>query len=255
MQIAKSETAQAGRVSLGSGRTNGSVKFEHRLRRNRIVAPFLGEYEADVFRGLRTLVLKRLAERNAKTLGICSAGEGEGKSLVALNLAISLSFDINHTVLLVELDLRAPRLHHSFEVLPAKGLSDVLSGEATVSECLINLGYAGYDRLTLLPARAPLYNSSELIASPAMARLAHELRNREPNRIVIYDLPPLLLSDDCIAFMDQLDAFLFVVGAGKAMGEEIQRALSLTDRSKLVGTILNGSRIGVKKPQYYNENH
>ena len=256
MQITQSDSARSRALtpSVISIPLAGRVKFEHRLRKNRVVAPFLGEFEADVFRGLRTLVLKRLTERNAKTLGVCSAGAGEGKSLIALNLAISLSFDVNHTVLLVELDLRSPKLHQCFEVMPAKGLSDVLGGEAQVSECMINLGYAGYDRLTLLPARVPLYNSSELIASPKMAELTRELRNQYPERIIVYDLPPLLLSDDCLAFMDYLDAFLFVVGAGKAVGEEIHRALSLVDRTKMIGTILNGPKIGIKRPQYYDEN-
>lgn len=229
------------------------MKLERRLRAHRIVAPFLGEYEADVFRRLRTLVLQRLAERNAKTLGICSAGEGEGKSLTALNLAISLSFDVRHTVLLVELDFRCPKLHECFQAPLTKGLADVLNGEATIPECLLNLGYVGYDRLTLLPARSPLRASSEIIASPAMAEIARELRNRYPNRLIIYDLPPLLLSDDCLAFMEHLDAFLMVVGAGKATSEDVDRALSLADPSKMIGTVLNGSRDGVKRPQYYDE--
>jgi protein-tyrosine kinase len=231
------------------------VNLESRLRADRIVAPFLGEYEADVFRRLRTLVLQRLAERNAKTLGICSAGEGEGKSTIALNLAISMSLDVRHTVLLTELDFRCPGLHERFQAPVEKGLADVLNGAATIPECLINLGYVGYDRLTLLPARTTLRDSSEIIASPMMAEIARELRNRYPNRLIIYDLPPMLLSDDCLAFMEHLEAFLFVVGAGKASGEDIDRALSLADRSKLLGTVLNGSRDGVKRPQYYDEIH
>ena len=224
---------------------------ERTLRKHRIVAPFLGQYEADVFRTLRTLVSTRMTERGARTLGICSAREGEGKSMVALNFAISSAFDVNHTILLVELDFRWPRLHQNLGIRVTKGLADVLSGNATIAECLIN---PGYERLSVLPARATLARSSETLASPAMAEIAKELRERYPDRIIIYDLPPVLLSDDCLAFMQHLDAFLFVVGEGRTAKQEVDRALSLTDPAKLIGTVLNGARNNVDKPKYYYAN-
>ena len=98
-----SRTAEQLRVVSDAPRTRVVPLRERTLRRHRIVAPFLGKYEADVFRTLRTLAFSRLAEKGGRTLGICSAREGEGKSMVALNLAISAAFDVNRTVLLVEL--------------------------------------------------------------------------------------------------------------------------------------------------------
>lgn len=221
-----------------------------RLREQRILAPFIGNYEADVFRTLRTLVTKRLAERGARTLGVCSAREGEGKSLVAMNLAISLSLVANHTVLLVELDFRAPHLHKTFGIDVKKGLTDVLRGKATISECLVDIGY---ERLTVLPAREPLSRSSETIASPAMVALAKELRDRYSDRLVIYDLPPILLSDDFLAFMDHLETFLFVAGEGRTARPEIERALSLLDPAKMIGSVLNAARTDVEIPKYYDD--
>lgn len=219
------------------------------LVEHRIVAPFLGHYEADVFRTLRTLVLKRLGERNAKTLGICSAREGDGKSTIAINLAVSLSFDVNHTVLLVELDFRQPHFHASLGVGVKKGLADVLIGEATVPECLVNIGY---ERLSILPARTHLSKSSETIASPAMVKLASELRDRYPDRLILYDLPPVLLSDDFLAFMNNLDACLFIVSEDKSRESDIDRALSLMDREKIIGTVWNAAKGRIEKPKYYD---
>ena len=87
-----------------------------------------------------------------------------------------------------------------------------------------------------------------------LKELAKELRNRYPDRIIIYDLPPILLSDDCLAFMRHLDAFLFVVNEGKTSQADIDRALSLTDPSKFIGTVLNGARHNFEKPKYYDAN-
>ena len=221
---------------------------EKELRSNRIVAPFIGNYEADVFRMLRTRVLKRLDERGGKTLGICSCREGEGKSVVAINLAMSLALDVNHTVLLVELDLRMPSMDGYLGLNVKKGLSDVLSGQATVSECLINLGM---ERFTVLPAHEPMPYSSEALASPDMHNIVLELRNRYPDRLIIYDLPPVLLTDDAMAFMDHLDALLFVVAEGKTKKADLQRAVSLIDEKKLIGTVLNGAEKPNRKDDYY----
>lgn len=220
------------------------------LREKRILAPFIGNYEADVFRTLRTLVTKRLAERGARTIGICSARESEGKSLVAVNLAISLSLVVNRTVLLVELDFRAPHFHKTFGIDAKKGLTDVLRGKAAISECLVDIGY---ERLTVLPAREALTRSSEAIASPAMAALARELRERYSDRLVVYDLPPILLSDDFLAFMDHLETYLFVAGEGRTARSEIERALSLLDPEKMLGTVLNAARTDIEIPKYYDD--
>lgn len=206
------------------------------MRANRIVAPALDTSEADIFRMLRTQVLKRMKQRNARTLGICSALEGEGKSLVALNLAISLSQVDNRTVLLVELDLHRPSLLKSLGLSTEKGIDDVLAGEAEISDCLINPGYA---RLVLLPACNAQDSSSSMVLSTKMALLANELRERYSDRLIIYDLPPLLPSDVSIAFMHHLDAILLVVEEGRTQKSEIEHALSMIDDDLLIGTVLN----------------
>ena len=208
------------------------------LQANRIVAVRDGDPIGNIYRILRSQILRKLIDGNWSTIGICSAHAGEGKTLTAINLAASLSMDVNHTVLLVDLDLRDPGVASTFGITPVFGLDDYLRGRAELSQCLVN---PGIERLVLLPVREPMDRSSEILGSPMMARLAHELRVRYPDRIVIYDLPPVLPTDDCLAFMPNVESSLFVVGEGESSSSDIQRALLLLKENNILGTILNKS--------------
>lgn len=208
------------------------------LRANRIVAALEDEPLADVYRILRTQVLRRLSAERLTTLAICSPGPGEGKTLTAVNLAICLAMDVNQTVLLVDLDLRQPCVARILGMEPRAGIDDYIKGNAELAECLVN---PGTERLVILPARAPMEKSSEMLASPRMVRLAHELKNRYPDRIVIYDMPPLLATDDCLAFMPHVDATMLVVSEGKTTKAEIERSLGMLRGSHMIGAILNDS--------------
>jgi capsular exopolysaccharide synthesis family protein len=208
------------------------------LRERRVVAGLVEDVRADIFRMLRTQVMQRLAAASGTTLGICSPNPGEGKTFAAANLAVSLAMDVNHTVLLVELDLRRPSLQDYFGIKPKLGLSDYLLEEVSLSDCLIN---PGIKRLVLLPAGRALKNSSEVLAAPKMTNLARELKDRYADRMVLYDLPPLLSSDDSLVFLPQVDATLLVIQEGKTRDGEIQRSLDLLKDNNLLGTVLNRS--------------
>ncbi len=208
------------------------------LRENRVVAGLSQSSEADLFRVLRTQVLQRLSARGDNTLGVTSPNAEEGKTLVAVNLAVSLALDVNRTVLLVDLDLRRPSIPDYFGLTVEQGLTDYLFDRAPLSDCLIN---PGIERLVLLPSGRPMRNSSEALSSPSMVDLARELKARYPDRLVIYDMPPLLASDDSLVFLPQIDASLLVVQEGKTSADDIQRALDLLDGENLLGTVLNRS--------------
>ena len=89
--------------------------------------------------------------------------------------------------------------------------------------------------------RGTVEKSSELLASPKMQKLAHELKNRYPDRMVVYDLPPLLTTDDCLAFLPNVDAALFVAREGMTTEAQIERSRELLQNKTMIGTILNGS--------------
>ena len=217
------------------------------LSEQRVIAGQVRDVCADTYRMLRAQVLFRLSEMGGTTLGICSASPGEGKTLTAVNLAVSLALDPNHTVLLVDLDLRRPKLATYFGLTAGKGLSDYLLGNAKLADCLVN---PGMERLVIMPGGKPLYSSSEALTSQKMRSLASEFKTRYTDRLVIYDLPPLLASDDSLVFLPQLDATLLVIQDGKTRVGDIQRALELLEGYNLLGTVLNKSSEGDQHPYY-----
>lgn len=208
------------------------------LERNRVVAVQLSHPVTDVYRALRAQVLQRLAKLKKSTLGITSAGVDEGKTLTAINLAVAMAADTNQTVLLVDADLRDPGVAKRLGVRPEKGLTDYLAGQATIAECLIN---PGLDRLAVLPSTNRVRNSAELLSSPQMAQLARELKNRYPDRIIVYDLPPLLVGGDAIGFLPSVETTMLVVREGMAKMSDVERAAKLLGEHGFIGAILNAA--------------
>ena len=192
------------------------------------------------YKMLRTQVLRRLKELKATTLAVLSASNGEGKTLSAINLAVAIAADPGYTALLVDLDLRNPNVHRRFGFEPELGVEDCIEQGREVRDAMVQV--AGYDRLVLLPARGRVELSSELLATERMSELVLELRTRYPNRIVIFDLPPVLLADDALAFSRNIQAGLFVVAEGVTIREDIARSMALLRHVPIVGTVLNRSR-------------
>jgi Mrp family chromosome partitioning ATPase len=214
-----------------------------RRERERLLAPGAGGPLGGPYKMLRTQVMRRLAELNANTLAVMSAFNGDGKTLTAINLAIAIAADLNHTALLIDLDLRNPSIHRRLGYEPTIGIEDCLLERRPVFQPMIKL--AGYDRLTVMPARGRVEQSSELIAAARMGELMQELRQRYFNRVLIFDLPPVLMADDALAFSKHVQAGLFVVAEGKTSRDGVTRAISLLNPLPIVGTVLNQSRESV----------
>ena len=209
------------------------------LRRSRVIAGLGAGPVTDAYGMLRTRVLHRLRQNAWQALAVTSPGQGEGKTLTAVNLAVSLAREVNHTVLLVDFDLRRPSIHRYFGYQPKKGLSDYLNGSATVGELLFN---PSLDRLVVLPNTVPMSNSSEILSSPTLVRLVEDLKSRYPDRLVIFDLPPLLSTDDALAFSPYVDAVLMVVEEGRTRRSQLERSVeTLAGNAALLGTVLNKS--------------
>ncbi|RDH81039.1 MAG: exopolysaccharide biosynthesis protein [endosymbiont of Galathealinum brachiosum] len=192
---------------------------------------------SDAYRILRTQVLQRLNEKNWNTLAITSPGNGEGKSLTAINLAMSLAREIDNTVLLVDANLRSPKLDKYFDFHTDYGLSDYLLNDKPLDEMLVNP--EGVSRFVVLPAGRAIANSSEMLSSPKMQRLVEEVKHRYPSRIVIFDLPPLLESSDTLAFIPNADTTLVVIEEGKTQETELKQAFEILQGNEVIGTVLN----------------
>jgi protein-tyrosine kinase len=208
------------------------------LARNLIVTHQVNHEVTDVFRSLRAQVLRRMARHGNMTLGITSVGAGEGKTTLALNLAIAISMDVNQTVLLVDADLRSPGIARALGINVTNGLEDVLAGRASVEECLIN---PGLERLCILPAHESIDNSAELLSSPQMQQLVAELKGRYLDRLVIFDLPPLLTVGDTLGFLPLIDSTLLVVRDGTVQEADLRRMTNLLREHNLIGTVLNAA--------------
>ncbi|MFK7886452.1 MAG: AAA family ATPase [Gammaproteobacteria bacterium] len=206
------------------------------LDRNRVIGGASATAATDAYRMLRTRVLQRMRDNNWTSLMVTSAGVSEGKSLTAVNLAISLAREVSHTVLLVDLDLRRPGVHEFFGYEPKAGLVDVLESTATMSEVMFN---PGIERLVVLPARRRVENSSELLSSPEMLGIIAEIKSRYPERIVIFDMPPVLATDDALAFSPNADAVLLVVAEGQTGHSELGTVYEVLNDCNILGTVLN----------------
>jgi capsular exopolysaccharide synthesis family protein len=218
------------------------------LRERFILAGLNTDPAADHFRVLRAHVLKFLGKKSGKSLGVTSSSPGEGKSLVAANLAVSIALDLKFSVLLVDCDLRRPSLQSTFSLSRGPGLTDYLLDKAELHECLVN---PGIEHLVLLPAGSSIGNSSEMLASPQMLELANELKDRYPNRIVVCDLPPLLASDDTLTFLPQLDGCLLVVEERKTRTSVLQHTLDMLSDVDVMGTVLNRCDVPSGYSYYY----
>jgi protein-tyrosine kinase len=206
--------------------------------RNRLLTQIGAEPVLAAYKMLRTQVLQRMREQGWSTLAITGPAPGEGKTLTAVNLALSLARKVTHTVLLVDIDLRRPTVQHYFDYAPSAGLSDYLRSDVPLQDILIN---PGVERLVILPGGTPVENSSETLSSPRMLRLVEELKTRYASRLVLFDLPPLLTADDALAFSPYADAVLIVVEEGKTRQEDLRRTLDLLEGAHVIGTVLNKS--------------
>jgi protein-tyrosine kinase len=207
------------------------------LESNRILGAASSHPAAASLRLLRTQVLLRLEENHWRSLAILSTGSNEGKTTTAINLAVALANDHRHTVLLVDLDLKRPTIASRLGITPEKGVDDILTGRASVEECLHHP--QGFERMVILPARAPLENSSVALAGPRGRELVTELRGRYPDRILLFDLPPIKGADDALAFAPMVECGLIVVAEGSTRREDLVRCMELFRRTPIVGTVLN----------------
>ncbi len=213
------------------------VSREH-LRRNRVLTGKEPPHIANSYALLRTQILQKLAAHSWNALAVTSGGPAQGKTLTAVNLAICLAREVHYSVLLVDLDLRRPRVHKYLGISANHGIGDYLLHDVPLQDILVN---PGIDRLVVLPGKLPVANSSEMLSSPKMAHLVDELKTRYPSRIVVFDLPPVLSADDTLAFSPYADAALLVLEENKTTRDEIARTMGLLAGVNIIGTVLNKS--------------
>ncbi len=207
-----------------------------RMRQNRIMTHQANPM-ATTFDVMRTDLLHEMRTNNWRRLAITSPGAVCGKSTVCMNLAFSLARQSDLRVIVIELDLRRPSIANRLQ-LEGVNFARVLSGDDAPEHHLRRFG----DSL-VIGASQPTPNSAELLQSVSAAHQLDEIEARYEPDVMMFDMPPMLMVDDTIAFVDQVDAALLVGAAELSTTDELNRCKTdLESRTNLMGIVLNKCR-------------
>jgi non-specific protein-tyrosine kinase len=216
-----------------------TVKLDpDRLLANRCVCMFPDAPELSHYKLLRTQIMHRCRVNNWNTIMITSAVPGEGKTITAINLAMTFAKAFDQTALLVDCDLKRQSIRRYLGVESPKGLADYLQNGTPLKDIIF---WPEIEKLTVISGGATVRNSAELISSPKMAQLASEMKARYPDRYILFDAPPLLSEPDAMAFAPHVDAILMVTRPETSF-DDLQAALDLIPKDKFLGFALNGIR-------------
>ncbi|WP_419783406.1 polysaccharide biosynthesis tyrosine autokinase [Maridesulfovibrio sp.] len=212
------------------------VLDEMGLANSRILTKHSSASFTDIYNLLRTQIFHRTKRDNHNVLMVTSAMPGEGKTITSINLAISIAREVDQFALLVDTDMRNPSIHKYLGIDVEKGLTDHLLHDIPVPDLLIK---PGINKLSFLPAGEPIKGSTEILGSPKLQELITEMKERYPDRYVVFDCPDLLHAPDALVFSSYVDGIIFVVEAGKTSREYVQKALNLLEGRNIVGIVLN----------------
>lgn len=217
------------------------------LERNRVLLRVQDVSVSRAYKILRTRVLHRMAANNWFTLGVTGTSAGEGKTITAINLAIALAQDPNAWVFLVDLDLQRPQLGAYLGMSYEHGLTDYLTGQAGLEQVVYDIGIK---RLAVVPNASPVETSSEYLRSARMADFLNALEGLSPRRYIILDMPPLMVSDDVLAFAPRVDSFLLVASQGVTARRTLANAKEVLSELNVLGVVLNRSTEHNDSPYY-----
>jgi protein-tyrosine kinase len=219
------------------------------LQSQRLVA-YDGKYiRSRPFDMLRTEVLRSMDLKSWKTLAVTSPTANCGKTLTAINLALSIARQPERQVLLVDLDLRKPRVAASLGLKCKEGVVGIIEGHSDVYRTIVR-ARVGDSSLEILPT-VPAPNASDLIGSRAMRMFLEEISSASQSRIVILDLPPLLAGHDVISILPQVDCVLPVAAVGTTKVSEIEECNYHLSETNIVRFVLNKAPESASQYVYY----
>lgn len=206
---------------------------------------------AEEIRKVKTMLLNKTREGDFKnSIMVTSAIPGEGKTMTSLNLAISLAEELDHTVLLVEADLRRPGFQNYLPLDDRPGLSSCLLGECDLRDAIIPTGIG---KLSVIRAGHSVPNPTELLSSQRAKELMQEMKNRYPDRYIIIDTPPVLPFAESRSLATLVDGIIFVAMERRATTADIREALEVLKGAPLLGLVYNNAEqvVGDKRSGYY----
>ena len=211
-------------AGLSISALDGSLTVDNAFRR--IKRPIL----ANAFGKEAALV------ENGNIVMICSSLPGEGKTFNAINLAMSIAIELDKTVLLVDADLPKRTTSKLFDLEGQAGLTDVLVGDEKLSDVVVSTDLPDFK---IIPAGTKHHHGTELLASDKMFNLIEELATRYPDRIIIFDTPPLLITSEAQVIAGLAGQVVLVVEADRTLKHDVEEAVSMLDKTKPIGLVLN----------------
>ena len=216
------------------------------LERNGIIIPTSPRSQlADQFRVIKRPLIKNAMGKGASEIAngnlimVTSALPGEGKTFTSINLAMSIASELDNTVMLVDADVARPSVMRMLGLPQGPGLLDLVLDDARdLSEVLLK---TNVDKLTILPSGTPHARATELLASDAMTKLLEEMASRYPDRIIVFDSPPLLITTESRVLATHMGQVVVVVNAGKTLQSEVKQAIDTIDNCPVKMLVLNRS--------------
>jgi len=188
-----------------------------------------------------------MEENNWQTIAVVSPTPESGKTLVSINLAMSIARQPQKTVVLADFDLRKPKVAEYIGIAVEKSINEYLENKATLEEVLVN---PSIQRMVVLPTMRPVRGAAEKLSSSKVAELIAELKERYESRVIVFDLPPILSADDAMILLPQVDCVLMVIANGVSTQTEIEDSLHLLPKDNVAGIIYNMAD-SESKPYYY----
>lgn len=227
------------------------------LRRAGMVTPDAARSQiAEEFRHIkRPLLLNAFGEGSIRTANsnlimVTSARPSEGKTFTTINLALSIALERDLTVLLVDADVAKPSVARVLNYPGTAGLVDYLAdGDLPLSDLILR---TSLPKLRILPSGRRHVHSTELLASESMTHLVKELAQRYPDRVVLFDSPPLLATSEAAVLSGLMGQVVMVVEAGKTKREELNEAMTLLNPNQYIGLVLNKSGKPFGADYYYS---
>lgn len=210
------------------------------IEMNRVLISSHGNPYIAAFDMLRTKVVQELISHDWQVLLMTSPTAECGKTVSAINLALSIARQPEQDVVLLDLDLRKPRVAAYLGVKPKHQLQHVLNGDVALQDAVFRIDIGG-PKLSFLVNCSPIVQPVEALVSRQMQDIVTGLRQSKAKPIIVVDMPPVLFSDDVLAFLPQTDCSLLAVAEGKSTLKEIESSEKLLAGSNLLGCVLTKS--------------
>lgn len=203
---------------------------------------------AEEYRKLKSILVKATKGETFRNMLMITSSVGcEGKSITALNLALTLAQEYDHTVLLVDADLRKPSLHDYLGIEKRVGLSECLQDGLEIKNALLRTGIG---KLSLLPAGREVRNPAEIFSSQKARDLFLEMKHRYPDRYIIIDTPPVLPFAETRSLSTIVDGVVLVVKEGTVPLRHVNETLDCLKGVDMLGIVYNQATVESRSDHY-----